>query len=1227
MHANPPDPSAGPPPHPREAERLATLAGLDILDTPPEQAFDDIAVLAAQICQTPIAAINLIHEGRQWFKARVGSDLGDVPLEAAFCRHTILQDDLMIVRDAAQDDRFKDNPYVTGEPHLRFYAGALLRTGDGLPIGTLCVFDHQPRDLSAPQVEALQRLARQVVSQLELRRILTAREQTEEQFRTVAGSAPVIIWMTDPTGYCTYLNRLWYDFTGQSESEAEGFGWLDATHPDDKAKTGEALQTANAARLPFLIEYRLRRKDGVYRWVIDVSSPRFDENGDFLGYVGSVIDIDERRAAEERLRDSEERLRASEEKLRQITDNLPALVAYVDAEQRYRFNNKAYEAWIGQSPEALYGLHLREAVGEKAYERVKPYIEDALAGKRTGHEWWAPFPGGLRYTKSEYIPDRKEDGSVAGFFVLASDLSEIKRSQTALTESEARLSAVLETVSDGFFALDSEGRFIVFNAAAERFFRRSRIDVLGRYIWDAFPEAKGSEFNRRYVRIVQTGVAETFEVTSSVRPDRIMEMRAAPQPTGGLTVSFSDVTDRKRAEQQVVERSRRLEALAEAVERAPSARTLEDLLKTLGQAARTLSGADGVAMILRQADQCFYAAEDALTPLWQGRSFPMEECVSGWAMLQQETVIIPDVREEARLPRDAYDPTSVRSLVMVPLISEGQANAAIGAYWSEVHAPAPEEIAILEALARTGGTVLARLQAEQALRALNESLEAQVAERTAERDRIWQNSNELMGVFGFDGRRRAINPAWMRVLGYDEETLLNTPFMDVTHPDDRQRLVEAVQSLASGERIVAFEDRLRRADGTYRTISWTGVPGDGVFYAIGRDVTEQRHAEEALRQAQKMEAIGQLTGGVAHDFNNLLTIIRSSTDLLRRPDLPDERRRRYVDAISDTVDRASKLTGQLLAFARRQALKPEVFDIAERIKAVTDMLRTIVGSRVKIVTDIACDSCFVEADVTQFETALVNMAVNARDAMDGEGVLTISVRSRAEMPAIRGYAGGQGNFVAVAITDTGAGIPADRIKHIFEPFFTTKEVGKGTGLGLSQVYGFAKQSGGDVAVESKAGQGATFTLYLPRAVNKPNEEPPGSWVDSLPESGRGHRVLVVEDNTEVGQFSTQVLQDLGYVTVWAANAHRALELLSREPGGFDVVFSDVVMPGMSGVDLGQEIRRLYPNLPVVLTSGYSHVLAEEGLHGFELLHKPYAAQELSRLLRRVMSRRMAPERG
>ncbi len=385
------------------------------------------------------------------------------------------------------------------------------------------------------------------------------------------------------------------------------------------------------------------------------------------------------------------------------------------------------------------------------------------------------------------------------------------------------------------------------------------------------------------------------------------------------------------------------------------------------------------------------------------------------------------------------------------------------------------------------------------------------------------------------------------------------------------------------------------------------------------DITERIQGEEVLRQAQKMEAVGQLTGGVAHDFNNLLTIIRSATDFLRRRDLPEERRRRYVDAISETVERASKLTAQLLAFARRQPLTPQVFDVGEQVENVAQLIRPLVGGRIQIDVAVENPGAFTLADIAQFQTALINLAVNARDAMDGEGRLTMSVHKVETIPALRGQPARPGVFIAVSVTDTGTGIAPEHLTAIFEPFFTTKEVGKGTGLGLSQAFGFAKQSEGDIAVSSRLGEGATFTIYLPEATS-PAPDANAAIVRHEPATiGRGYRVLVVEDNDEVGRFSTELLEDLGYVVRRVANGTDALTILAEDEFAVDLVFSDVIMPGINGLELAGLIRDRYPGLPVVLTSGYSHVLAENAHHGFELIKKPYSVESLSRILRKAMA--------
>ncbi|WP_441244390.1 ATP-binding protein [Tardiphaga sp. 768_D3_N2_1] len=413
-----------------------------------------------------------------------------------------------------------------------------------------------------------------------------------------------------------------------------------------------------------------------------------------------------------------------------------------------------------------------------------------------------------------------------------------------------------------------------------------------------------------------------------------------------------------------------------------------------------------------------------------------------------------------------------------------------------------------------------------------------------------------------------------------------------------------------------------------RTISYQlifGVPATALVFlllvfALRRtrrlnfEAMKRREAEEALKHGQRLEALGQLTGGVAHDFNNLLTVIRSSVDLLQRPDLTQDRRARYIAAISETVNRAAKLTAQLLAFARRQTLKPEVFDVGQCVHSVSEIIGTLTGAPIEIMTHVPDEALFVNADVGQFETALINIAVNARDAMTGEGRLTIAVGAAEQIPVALALR--SDGYVAISVSDTGAGIPADQFERIFEPFYTTKEVGQGTGLGLSQVFGFAKQSGGEVVVASEVGKGSTFTLYLPR-VSGDSIAPALSANEAPVVDGHGMSVLVVEDNRDVGTFSTDALSELGYITVLRPNAQEALVELARHATRYDVVFSDVVMPGMTGIELAQEIRKLYPDLPVVLTSGYSHVLAQNGTFGFELLHKPYSVEQLSRVLTRA----------
>jgi two-component system NtrC family sensor kinase len=370
-------------------------------------------------------------------------------------------------------------------------------------------------------------------------------------------------------------------------------------------------------------------------------------------------------------------------------------------------------------------------------------------------------------------------------------------------------------------------------------------------------------------------------------------------------------------------------------------------------------------------------------------------------------------------------------------------------------------------------------------------------------------------------------------------------------------------------------------------------------------------AEVALRGAQRLEAIGKLTGGVAHDFNNLLMIVGGSAQRLRR-DLTDEKHLRLLDMITNATDRGESLTRQLLTFSRRQMHTPAVADLTQRLPELKEMLNRSLRGDITTQVVVPKEPCTVKVDPSELELALLNLAVNARDAMPNGGSLAIT----AKPVVLRGEAvedGLEGDFVAIRVADTGSGIAQDVVPHVFEPFFTTKDVGKGTGLGLSQVYGFARQSGGTATVTSSIGRGTVITLYLPRS----QEIPAPALAQSEPEAApkRAGTVLVVEDNAEVAEVACAYFQQLGYLVKQAADAHQALELLGNYRK-IDIVFSDILMPGgMTGLELGHAVRQLYPGISVLLATGYSDSVRDALAQGFVVLQKPFHLAALEQSLR------------
>ena len=821
---------------------------------------------------------------------------------------------------------------------------------------------------------------------------------------------------------------------------------------------------------------------------------------------------------------------------------------------------------------------------------------------------------------------KRQMASAAANLTASQDLVDaLRRSQTALTASEARQRAIFDNAADiAMILTDQDGIVTDWNIGAE--------NILG---WNAV-EMRGQNAERFFTPEDRSNGRIKLEMAGALRDGRAADERWHLHKSGerfwasGEMLPLLDDQDRHFGFVKIPRD--RTQAHLDGI----ALRLAQDRFQTI---VETIDAAFAIVEVK-------YDANDKPIDYRFLEANPAFEAQAGVNLRGKwVTEFAPD------LERFWFETYGHVAKTGEPANFESYAEAF--KRWFDVRAvrvgnPADRQIAILF------NDVTARREAQEQLR-----LSEAVARANVERVQLALEAGAIIGTWHWDipTDHFTIDDAFARAFGLDptlgREGIPLALIVATVHPDDQAGLAAAIDAAVAKGGRYAHQYRVRRADGRYYWIEANGrVDHDpdgtprgfpGVLIDIearrmveaerDRAITELRAlnetleqrvverstelmvAEERLRQSQKMEAIGQLTGGVAHDFNNLLTVIRGSVDLLRRDNVPAEKRQRYLDAIGDTADRAAKLTGQLLAFARRQTLEPEVFEVGQRLDAITDMLDSITGSRVLVRFEVPDAICRVRADVSQFETALVNLAVNARDAMEGEGTVTIRLNCDAKMPSIRGHGPGTGDFVAVSLSDTGVGIAPDDLERIFEPFFTTKDVGKGTGLGLSQVFGFAKQSGGDVDVQSIVGKGSTFTLYLPQAEAASLREPKSNGgYENI--DGAGRCVLVVEDNINVGQFATQLLEDLGYRTAWVTSAEEALERLGSDGDGFDIVFSDVVMPGMGGIELAKRLANDLPAMPVVLASGYSHVLAQDGAEGLELLRKPYSAGQLSVALQR-----------
>lgn len=520
---------------------------------------------------------------------------------------------------------------------------------------------------------------------------------------------------------------------------------------------------------------------------------------------------------------------------------------------------------------------------------------------------------------------------------------------------------------------------------------------------------------------------------------------------------------------------------------------------------------------------------------------------------------------------------------------------------------------------------------EAELATLNATLAERVQEKTRERDRIWNVSQDLLLVADFDGVWRSINPAWTKILGWTEQELLNKTSEWLEHPDDHRRTLAELRHLTRGRPTIRYENRFRCKDGSYRWLSWTAVPDESQIYAVARDVTAERAAaerlkatEEALRQSHKMEAVGQLTGGIAHDFNNLLTGIVGSMELMktRLNQGRMENVGRYIDAAMTSANRAAALTHRLLAFARRQPLSPKPVDANQLISSLEDLLRRTIGKTIALEIVAAKNLWPTLCDPNQLESGLLNLVINARDAMPDGGRLTIKT-SNARLNGVleSNLALSPGDYVCIRVTDTGVGMPPEVAARAFDPFFTTKPIGQGTGLGLSMIYGFARQSNGHVVIDSQPGHGTSIKVYLPRYEGDVSAElmsPTG--VDSNRQAS-GETVLVVEDEPVVRAVIIEMLQDQGYKTLEAVDGPSGLRILALDQR-IDLLVTDVGLPGMNGRDLADYARDLRPELKILFITGYAEntaIAAGFLKAGMDMITKPFDVGKLSQRVKDMIA--------
>lgn len=863
-------------------------------------------------------------------------------------------------------------------------------------------------------------------------------------------------------------------------------------------------------------------------------------------------------------------------------------------DQRMLYND-AYADILGQKHPDAMGRPLLEVWAESRDE-LAPIVQHVYAGSAvhmadlelTMHRHGYPEQA---YFSFSYTPVRDDQGEVAGFFCPCVESTTQVFADRRLREETARQRQLFNQ-APGFIAI-YQGPDHVFeftNATHDRLFGYR--PVIGKSVREAYPDLLASDFIKRLDEVFQTGervqgMRMPFRLEGEVPggpTERFINYVCEPikNKTGqvtGIFVEGYDVTQQFRAEQALRTSEQEFTALARSLPNGMWSATPSGDLDWVNDWLLTYAG---VA-----------ESENLLAEWLVGWTHPEDQdsVQAAWSASLQSGSIY-----EATFRLRRFDGEYGWHLVRaVPVYTDtGEIQKWIG-ITTDIHQ---------------------EKQAAQQLEQLNAELEQRIELRTAERDRVWRNSRDLLAVTGADGVFQAVNPAWLDVLGYSPKKLEGQSLYNFVWQEDIESTRAAINRAASSVHLTSFENRYRHRDGNPRWISWHSSNQDGICYFYGRHITEEkeqrealRHAEEQLRQSQKMEALGQLTGGIAHDFNNLLGGILGLTGLIKlrlsqgRLDKLD----RYVENITQSAQRAAALTHHLLAFSRRQPLVPKAVDMKKLVNDLEMLLRRSIDPGYQLKITLSDDLWPTFCDPNQLESAILNLAINARDAMKDGGMLLIEFGNCPQPPGDM-----QGESVSICMTDTGVGMSPEVRERAIEPFFTTKPIGKGTGLGLSMVYGFVKQSGGAMRISSVESRGTTVSLYLPRYLGDLEKKPEESEVHRSKLATR-KKLVLVEDDKVLLELIAEVVEELGYDAVYAEDGHEGLRII-EEQEAIELLITDIGLPGVNGRELATRALALHPGTKVLFITGYDRdVVMPNHLRrpGVNLITKPFTLAAFS----------------